>query len=571
MSVMKIIRSSIKLLTSHQRKQLTIHVLLFVFNTFLELFTLGTAIPLIVYQIGQSQGSDESFGAFRFLADSVLFQVEVIPMLLILFVLLLLKNFFGSLISAYQIKTCFQVANALCQSLIEKYFLRDYPTYSQGNTGTLTQEINYLPITFAQKILTSIIHLASECVVITLISAVLLMLTPEIFLLTAGFFLSCTALALYAKNKITNKIDIGLRHQLAKTTKSLMVALDSFVQVRLYKRESYFSEAFMDEYKIQNRFFAKSQFLQTMSVRILEVAAFAGILIVVAWFLSGEFKPAEVALGLGLYATAAYRLIPSLNRIINAITSISSSKHSVELLHERLNETHFDKANYSPITARIDKIEVRELSVSNGDQILFKNLSFTVKKGEVFGIMGPSGFGKSSLLRVLSGLSKSCNGELLINDQPADLYNNPNWFSHIAYLDQQPLILDTSIAENLTFGGKRDEAKLWQVLSQVGLKTWSQSKKQGLNSQVGENGLMMSGGEKRRLAFARALYHDPDVYLIDELTNDLDLETTQMIHDLIRRLSDHGKIIIWVSHHPMTKELCDQMIDLSSEYKILKS
>ncbi|WP_208504716.1 ABC transporter ATP-binding protein [Roseivirga sp. E12] len=561
---MKTIAKSIKLLTSRQRRQLTTHVLLFVFNTFLELFTLGTAIPLIVYQIGQSQGNDESFGAFKFLADSMLFQVEVIPMLLILFVLLLLKNSFGSLISAYQIRTCFQVANALCRSLVEKYFLIDYPTYSQSNTGTLTQEINYLPITFAQKILTSIIHLASECVVIILISIVLLILTPEIFLLTAGFFLLCTALALYAKNKITNKIDIGLRHQLTKTTKNLMVALDSFVQVRLYKRESYFLETFMDEYKIQNRFFAKSQFLQTMSVRILEVAAFAGILIVVAWFLSGDFKPAELALSLGLYATAAYRLIPSLNRIINAITAISSSKHSVELLHERLDETHFDKINYSPIADCIDKIEVRELSVYNGDQILFKNLSFTVNKGEVLGIMGPSGFGKSSLLRVLSGLSKTYDGELLINDKQTGLYNNPNWFSHMAYLDQQPLILDTSIAENLTFGGERDEARLWEVLSQVGLKTWSQSKKQGLDSQVGENGLMMSGGEKRRLAFARTLYHDPDVYFIDELTNDLDIETTQMIHDLIRKLSDHGKIIIWVSHDPLTKELCDQVLDLGN-------
>lgn len=550
-----------------QRQHAIISLILFVFNSFLELFTLGTAIPLVIYHISESDTDDLGAGYFSQLLQLPLFQNSITTVLLFLLGLLIIKNIVGTYITRFQIKLSYGVADTLGQKMLEHYFQMPYKNFATGNSGVFNKEINHLPITFAHKVLLSLIHILSELSIIILISIILFIVSPATFLTTSIFLVSISLLTLMVKKKFTQKIDQGLKTQLQSTSKALMRALDAYVQVRLHQKQHFFVDGFTRQYRILNKLLAKNEFMQTIPLRVLEFAAFGGMVLVVSTLLSNDEPRGNIAISLGLYATAAYRLIPSFNKIITKLVSINSSKHVIEILNSRLKNVK-SEAHISPTFPKdFNTFGVENLCLEIESKPLFRDLSFSMNKGQILGIIAPSGFGKSSLLKVASGLITATQGSVTLNGRPIEVHNNPNWFEKIAHVDQHPLILDGSIAENIAFGIENpmaDHERLRNVISRVGLEVFLEKRQNGLNEIVGENGLMLSGGERRRLELARALYKNPDIFLLDEVTNDLDSGTSDLIHKLIQQLAHDGKYVIWVTHDPKSLPICNLTLNLET-------
>lgn len=184
----------------------------------------------------------------------------------------------------------------------------------------------------------------------------------------------------------------------------------------------------------------------------------------------------------------------------------------------------------------------------------------SIKPGEKLAIVGPSGSGKTTLLSLISGLLHPTSGEVCINGRPFVQINEADWFKQISYITQHPYIFAGTLAENIAIGSGSAEprAEIEKAAEQAGLISLIAQLDKGLDTPVGEGGRGLSGGEKQRLALARAFLKKPALILFDEPTVGLDLRTEQILQRSIAALSQQATIIT-VAHRLYTIQQADQI------------
>ena len=565
------LKDALSLAGSKGRNGFVKSFLLSTINSFLEIFTLATAIPLILYSIARPENPEGRFAAlFEQILNHSLFSNSIINVLLLLALLLLIKNIFGTYISYFQIRLSYGVASNLSEQLLKSYYQQPYLEYTRGNSGEHHNEVNNVPTVFAYNIFLAYIYIFSELAVACILCIGLILVSPYIFLITTSFFVVVTLLALWAKNRYARKISMAKRSLFSSTSKSLMKALDAFIMVRLFQKEEFFVEAYSKKLRSLHAESIKDRVLHNVPRRVLELAGFLGVIIIIYLFSSTGKSTTEMVTILGLFATAAYRIIPSLNKLISQSVNIKSHLYLMDILKTRFNaHTHQEKSTHHEVES-IQSLEVERISMAYADKKVLEETSLTITSGQVYGIAGASGSGKSTLLHILTGLLKPGSGQLLLNGKPFEAYYNIGWFRQICLVGQNPLIIDDTIARNIALGGNAttiDNQKVREALDLVGLSKFSSNGPNGLRKEVGENGLQLSGGEKRRIALARAIYRDPEVYFFDEITNDLDEASARLIYELLSKLSGQGKMVVWVTHDPKGLDFCDEVYDLANQNK----
>lgn len=191
----------------------------------------------------------------------------------------------------------------------------------------------------------------------------------------------------------------------------------------------------------------------------------------------------------------------------------------------------------------MDLYKLNHVSYNQGGKEILNDIHFSLAEGEVLTIMGPSGSGKSSLLRLLSSLESPSEGQIFYQGKNLQDLDPGAYRQEVAYLRQRPILFKGTVEDNLSFAfkmKKKDYKKEKVLAFMEGLKLKS--------DLLGENVENLSGGEASRLAFIRSLILDPQVFLLDEPTSALDLENTRILEDSLRDLHQEGKTLIWVTH-----------------------
>ncbi|SHN62163.1 ATP-binding cassette, subfamily C, CydD [Paenibacillus sp. ov031] len=181
--------------------------------------------------------------------------------------------------------------------------------------------------------------------------------------------------------------------------------------------------------------------------------------------------------------------------------------------------------------------------------------------GEHIAIVGKSGSGKTTLLHLIAGLLKPESGEVLVNGQPLSEYDEAGWFEHVSYITQHPYIFAGTFAENIAIGAGRNVSRteIEQAAEDAGLAEVAAQLEHGFDTLVGEGGRGLSGGEKQRLALARAFLKRPSIILFDEPTVGLDLRTEQILQRSIATLADTATMIT-VAHRLYTIQHADRIL-----------
>ncbi|MDQ1234646.1 ATP-binding cassette subfamily C protein CydD [Paenibacillus sp. SORGH_AS306] len=184
-----------------------------------------------------------------------------------------------------------------------------------------------------------------------------------------------------------------------------------------------------------------------------------------------------------------------------------------------------------------------------------------ITAGEHIAIVGKSGSGKTTLLHLIAGLLKPTTGSVVINGNILSPSNESAWFQHISYITQHPYIFAGTFAENISIGAGREVTRkqIQQAAAEAGLTPLIAQLHQGLDTVIGEGGRGLSGGEKQRLALARAFLKRPDIILFDEPTVGLDLHTEQILQRSIAILSQAATMIT-VAHRLYTIQDADQIL-----------
>ena len=213
------------------------------------------------------------------------------------------------------------------------------------------------------------------------------------------------------------------------------------------------------------------------------------------------------------------------------------------------------------------KIEIRNLtfSYSKSKDLVLKKINLTINKGDSIGIIGESGSGKSTLVDLLMGLYKPKDGKIMIDG--VDIHNNTrNWQNKIGYVPQSIFLTDDSILKNIALGIDEnliDFELINSVVKASQLEKFIHSLDEGINTQVGERGVQLSGGQLQRIGIARALYNQPEILILDEATASLDYNTEINVMEAIKNIKKDKTLII-VAHRLTTIDDCDYI------YKIEK-
>jgi ATP-binding cassette subfamily C protein CydD len=187
--------------------------------------------------------------------------------------------------------------------------------------------------------------------------------------------------------------------------------------------------------------------------------------------------------------------------------------------------------------------------------------SMSFGPGEQIALVGKSGSGKTTMLHLIAGLLKPTSGDVLVNGRPLAQYDEASWFEHVSYITQHPYIFAGTFAENITLGAGRDvsRAEIVQAAEAAGLAAVAAELEQGYDTFVGEGGRGLSGGEKQRLALARAFLKQPAVILFDEPTVGLDLHTERVLQRSIAELAKKATMIT-VAHRLYTIRHADRIV-----------
>jgi len=292
---------------------------------------------------------------------------------------------------------------------------------------------------------------------------------------------------------------------------------------------------------------------------IVFIVAFA--VLVLCWDAQGK-QHEEIISTLILLAAAAFRLLPSATRILSALNNIQFGLPVIELLNEDLKT----EKQFTVETLRFENnIVLKNISFrySEDSPLILNGVSVEIKKNETVGVMGISGQGKSTLVNILAGLLPPTSGGVHIDSKPIKGHEM-SWYSHIGYVPQQVYLLDDTIKRNVAFGipdKDIDESRVWAVLKKSGIDADVKRMPDGIETEVGERGARVSGGQKQRLGIARALYREPALLILDESTSSLDVKTEAGILKTLSGLRGQITMVI-VSHRQSAIEECDSVLSV---------
>lgn len=223
--------------------------------------------------------------------------------------------------------------------------------------------------------------------------------------------------------------------------------------------------------------------------------------------------------------------------------------------------------NGNAINADVGEIAIKNLSFQYGERKIIDDLSLSIKKGEKIAFVGESGSGKSTLIKILLGLLKYNQGKVRLGDMELSGICLNNLYDRVSYLSQDAPVFDGTIKENLVFEKKVSEEQMLGALSEVQLSHLVENLAEGLNTEIGEKGTCLSGGEKQRLALARLWFEDSELVILDEATSAMDnLTEENVMKSVMQKMKD--KTVIAIAHRLNSIAGFDRMI-LFREGKIV--
>ena len=274
-----------------------------------------------------------------------------------------------------------------------------------------------------------------------------------------------------------------------------------------------------------------------------------------------------------IFIVAAYRILPQINNLVSSIIKIKNFQYPFNIIDKQIIYFN-DKYKKITFTNEINKefnfkktLKLKDIyfSYDKNEPNILNKLNLTIHKGETLGLIGKSGSGKTTIIRILLGLIKPNKGELLIDDKIVEQKNIQNYQNLFSYLSQENLFIPGSIKENIAFGENNiNEKKLQEALRVTNCLEFVDRLENNIEHKIIEDGKNFSIGQLQRLALARAIYFDNHILILDEPTSALDSESEKKFLELIDNFKDQKTIII-ISHKKETLRNCDNVYEISNQ------
>ncbi|MEX2400244.1 MAG: ABC transporter ATP-binding protein [Rhodothermales bacterium] len=459
-------------------------------------------------------------------------------------------------------------AHSLSTRLLTRYLQQPYEFYLTHAPTTLQKQVVGEVKQLVREVLLPLVRLIAQGIVAVVIFILLIIVDPVLALTVLGTLGGAYAVIYFTVRRYLSKLGSRRFILFRQSFKAVAETFGVVKTIKVHRSERHFIERFRVIDREQSRIQPKYAVIAETPQILIELLAFGGILVILLYLLATEQNMRTVIPMLSLYAVAGHRLIPSLQQAFNALAMLRFNHSVLDSIHEDLTQIGaLPLLNGVSIEGRhrgIRSIELRDVSYSypSSEEVILKNINLNIKPGSRIAFVGSTGSGKSTLADIILGLLPPTTGEVIVDGVPLTAEKVRAWLGMIGYVPQEVILTDDSIVRNIAFGLDQDQIdmELVRSVSAVAciLDFVEQDLPDGFDTRVGERGIRLSGGQRQRIGLARALYHGPQVLVLDEATSSLDGVTEDSVMNALSQLK-RRMTVITIAHRIATVEGCDKI------------
>lgn len=561
-----------RILPHSYRWKAVLSLFLLLVNSVMDLLGLGAVVPLIVMVLRENSFQENEWLAWLYEHSFATSETEFIyHFSFALLLIIIIKNLASILIQYIQTEYAYSLQKHFSLHLFKAFSDKGLLYFKSTNSTKVMRDVQSVPLAFASRVILPLLSVLNELVIMVLIVIGLYTYDSFVLILLVGIVLP-TFLGFFLLTRKKSKFIAKRKHEIQPSLhKNILEMVFGFVDMMITNTKAQFEsrhESLQEEFSKRQ---VQEVVLKYAPPKILETAMFLGVIIIFLYGVTYYDSSERLIELLGIYALAAYRTMPSVNRILIGMVGITGYRYTIDLIEKEIaifsKSTEAD-AEVKPL-AFSHGIEAKDLVFNYNEQSgnVLDGVSLDIKKGTSVGIIGESGSGKSTFMNILLGFFRPTSGSVLVDGKHIFEDNLISWRSLVGYVQQEVFLVDGTIKENVAFGcdvADIDEEKVVESLKTANLYEFVKGLEHGIHSTIGERGGMLSGGQRQRIAIARALYSGAEILFFDEATSAMDSKTEEEITESIHALQKQNLTLVIIAHRISTLKYCDKIVQFEN-------
>ena len=456
------------------------------------------------------------------------------------------------------------VISSLRRDVFKKFLTLPSRFFENHATGPLLSRMTYNVEMVAESVTSVVTILIRD--LLTIVAAVAVMLYQSVRLtIFVAFLLPIISIMIQVLNKAFRRYSNRIQDSIGEVTQVSEEVITGNRVVKIFGGYEYEKDRLVEvdeRNRRQNLKLVRSRALGVAVTQVIFGFGIAGVIYVAAIeSVEGELSPGNFIAFFG----AMMLMLQPLRRLTSVSATLQRGIAAGSSLFRIIDEPdEIDSGSFRAATVQ-GTVEFRNVSFSYGDDKapVLDNLSVKVEAGKVLAIVGHSGSGKSTLVSLLPRFYDVESGEILLDGTPVRDYTLDNLRSHISLVSQDVILFNDTIAHNLAYGQLRQcsREELLRAVEAANLAGFVSELPDGLDTMVGDRGVLLSGGQRQRIAIGRALLKDAPVLILDEATSALDSEAERRIQEALHALMRDRTTLV-IAHRLSTVESADRIIVL---------
>jgi ATP-binding cassette, subfamily B, bacterial PglK len=572
-SIIVLLKRLWKCLSKKRKAQFSVLMVLMIFTSFAEVFSLGAVLPFL----GVLTDPERAFqnDIVRRLAGLVCVTTPngiLLPFTVLFAGATLLSGGLRLLQIWANTRVSFASGADISIALYRRTLYQPYSVHVSRNSSAIIDAVSAKVMLVINNGIMPVINMVTSSFIILSIMATMIVVDPVIALVAFGGFGFAYAVVIKLTRSRLKMNSRLIARESTQVVKSLQEGLGGIRDVLIDGTQSVYCDVYSNAVFPLRRAQGNNNFINQsprFGVETIGMLLIAGL----AFWLAGQ--PGGMARAipvLGTLALGSQRMLPALQQVFGGWSALMGNSASMEevldLLEQPVQHIGSGEGNMELLLPFKRSLALRRLSfryTPDAPEVL-RGIDLEIPKGSRIGFIGTTGSGKSTLLDIVMGLLEPTSGAVEVDGTPVTRNNLRSWQRHIAHVPQSIFLSDASIEENIALGvpkNKIDKERARKAARQAQIADIIEAWPKQYETVVGERGVRLSGGQRQRIGIARALYKQADVIIFDEATSALDDQTEEAVMKAINELDEDLTVLI-IAHRLTTLRECDVIVELAN-------